>query len=115
MRRAWRLIGRFIAFRPTVRGFESPPHMDLRQVLHSQLPVALQCETPTQYPCCIGSAFEYSSVLKMRYRNSLNEGVDERTICSSLHSYYSVVTLHKIIMVRYYYRYQLLYFDIIHT
>jgi len=31
---------------------------DLGQVLHSKLPVALRRETPTQYPCCVGSASE---------------------------------------------------------
>jgi len=30
----------------------------LGQVLHSQFPVALRRETPTQYPCCVGSASE---------------------------------------------------------
>jgi len=32
---------------------------DLGQVLHSQLPVALWCETPTQYPCRVGSTSEW--------------------------------------------------------
>jgi len=32
------------------------PRRDLGQVLHSQLPVALRLETPTQYPWCVGSA-----------------------------------------------------------
>jgi len=30
----------------------------LGQVLHSQLIGALRRETPTQYPCCVGSASE---------------------------------------------------------
>jgi len=30
----------------------------LEQVLHSQLPVTLRHETPTQYPCCVGNASE---------------------------------------------------------
>ncbi len=58
---AWWLIGRFVAFRPKGRGFESRSSRqdrDLGQVLHSQLPVALRRETPTQYPCCVGSASE---------------------------------------------------------
>ena len=33
-------------------------YRDLGQVLHLQLPVALRRETPTQYPCCVGSASE---------------------------------------------------------
>ena len=35
-----------------------PPRRDPGQVLHSQLPVALWHETPTQYPGCVGSASE---------------------------------------------------------
>jgi len=35
-----------------------PPRRDLGQALHSQLPVVLRRETPTQYPCCVGSASE---------------------------------------------------------
>ena len=35
-----------------------PPRRDLEQVIHSQLPVALWRETPTRYPCCVGSAPE---------------------------------------------------------
>jgi len=35
-----------------------PPRRDLGQVFHSQLPVALRCKTPTQYPCCVGSTSE---------------------------------------------------------
>src|SRR6218665_2197963 len=46
---AWWLICRFVVFRTKGRMFESryPPHRDLGQVLHSQLPVALRRETPT--------------------------------------------------------------------
>ena len=40
---------------------------DLGQVLHSQLPVALRCEIPAQYPCRVVVD------LKRHYRNSLNE------------------------------------------
>ena len=35
-----------------------PTRRDLGQVLNSQLPVALRCETPEQQPCCVGSASE---------------------------------------------------------
>jgi len=31
---------------------------DLGQVFNSQLPVAIRRETPSQYPCCVGSASE---------------------------------------------------------
>jgi len=63
-RGAWRVIGRFVALRPKVRGFESrySRHIvslgkqDTVQVLHLQFPEALRRETPTQYPCCVGSA-----------------------------------------------------------
>src|SRR6218665_39328 len=54
-------IGGFNVFRPKCCGFEScsdRPRRDIGQVLHSQLPVALRCETPTKYPCCVGSAYE---------------------------------------------------------
>ena len=57
----WWLIGRFDASCPKGHGFKlplQPPRRDLRQVLHSQLPVALRCETPTQYPCSVGSTSE---------------------------------------------------------
>src|SRR6218665_1612575 len=48
------------------------PSRDLGQVLHSQLSVVLRRETPTQYPCCVGSASEYNILdLKKRYRNDL--------------------------------------------
>jgi len=33
-------------------------HVYLRQFLHSQLPVALRRETPTEYPCCVRGASE---------------------------------------------------------
>ena len=39
-------------------------YRDLGQVLNSQLRVALRCETPAQYQCCVGSASEYSSGLE---------------------------------------------------
>src|SRR6218665_1215570 len=58
---AWWHIGRFAAFRPKSGGVRIPllsPRRDLGQVLHSQLPVALRRETPTQYPCCVRSASE---------------------------------------------------------
>jgi len=35
-----------------------PPCRDLGQVLRSQLPLALWCETPAQYSCCVGNASE---------------------------------------------------------
>ena len=42
---------------PFVRRVEgSNTRRDLGQVLYSQLPVTLRLETPTQYPCCVGSA-----------------------------------------------------------
>jgi len=37
---------------------------DLGQVLHWQLPVALWRETPSQYPCCVGSAYVADNSLK---------------------------------------------------
>ena len=33
-------------------------YTDIVQGLNSQLPVALQRETPEKYPCCVGSASE---------------------------------------------------------
>ena len=33
-------------------------YRDFGQVLHSQLPVALRHEIPTQYPCCVGGVSE---------------------------------------------------------
>src|SRR6218665_2008300 len=47
-----------------VRRVAGSPRRDLGQLLRSQLPVALRRETQTQYPCCVGSASEYSSGLK---------------------------------------------------
>jgi len=47
--------GRVEAFRPEGRAFKSR-HVDLGQVLNSQLPVAPRRESPAQYPCCVGSA-----------------------------------------------------------
>ena len=61
---SWRPIGRFDAFRPKGRGFESLYKVYSRhvgtsgQVLHSQLHVAFRLETPTQYPCWVGSVSE---------------------------------------------------------
>src|SRR6218665_1991952 len=51
-------IGRFDAFRPKGRGFESRCSRHPRQALHAQLSVALRLETPGQNPCCVGSASE---------------------------------------------------------
>jgi len=44
----------------------------LKKVLHSQLPVALCRETPTQYPCCRERLWVVVD-LKRRYRNNLNK------------------------------------------
>ena len=59
---AWWLIGRFVAFRPKGRGFESGSSRRVGtfgKSLYSQLPVALRRETPTQYSGCVWSASEY--------------------------------------------------------
>src|SRR6218665_3857092 len=58
----WRLIGRFVAFRPKGRGFESSSSRQIgtfcKSFLHSQLPMGLRREILTQHPCCVGSASE---------------------------------------------------------
>ena len=52
---AWWLIGWFVTgLNPTL----APPRRGLEEVLHSQLPVVLRRETPTQYPCCVWSTSE---------------------------------------------------------
>src|SRR6218665_1810950 len=55
----WWLIGRFDAFCPKV-AVSNPAlaRKDLEQVLHSQLPVALRRDTPTQSQYCVGSPSE---------------------------------------------------------
>src|SRR6218665_462100 len=58
---AWWLTGRFNTFHPKGRKFvsRSSRHLvTLRKSFTHLLPVALQRETPTQYPCCVGSASE---------------------------------------------------------
>src|SRR6218665_3114781 len=42
-------------------------YMDLGQVLHLQLPMALRRETPSQYPCCVRSASDYSGLEEALY------------------------------------------------
>ena len=54
-----------------------PPRRDLWQVQILQLPVALQRETPAQYPCCQEN-FWVVADLKRRYRNGLNERMNNR-------------------------------------
>ena len=61
------LIWRVVGLNPALA-----TRRNLGQVLHSQLPVVFRCETPTQYPCYVGSASLVVD-LKRCYRNSQNE------------------------------------------
>ena len=68
---AWWLIGRFVDFCLKGRGFESCSGWHIGLVLHSQLPVALWCETPLQFLCCVGSASEltWSGTMEIAWMN----------------------------------------------
>ena len=74
---AWWLIGRFGAFLPWSRGFDSRFSRHLG-TLGMFFTVALQSETLTQYPCCVRSACLWVvAELKRHYGNSLDEWMNE--------------------------------------